>query len=794
MPAANVRTFEDNYTLRVEGSGGVYNSILVPAKKGLVSTPTLISSEDELLKLFTPNGTIEVGYNMAYYSALAALQKSDKLWFTRITNDDSTYGGVFVLEEESADIYEQVGETVAESAEITFNVSSIADLGVSVVVSDFQGGTLSDLTGKDIVIDGVGTHTVVGVDVAANTADITGDPIANTLDFAGTGFGSIDESADFATFSVNFGVENTTTSEVTITGMSAGGPDDLDGVSVYIFPDAGSEATELVVLTQKLTDNPDGDIFTLGAPVAVTSRVSTGYAGNPAVEFSMEAIASTQTSLVINNIIPTYVTTASLDSLTASLSTYMNDGSVSLFSDVLTVTEAGVASTGAWTIPALPTSASGLVAAILPVATGIADITAIDQTTATGSSALALTSADQGDWSKDIRIEILTGKEVREPDAFIIKVFNKGNLNTPLETFEVTRIPGQKNGYGRNMFVESSLESSKYIRGFSNSLVADTVLPMETVSRDINGNVVTRSFISMIAGDDGSAVTDSNMIQGMDLMSNKNSYPCSVFMDGGWTTPAYQVKIAQVCEARDDSVALLSVPYDIEVGADYANQIVSYRDNDLNLNSSYAALYSSHVKITDKYNDRTIFVAPDGYAAAAINYSASNYEIWYPPAGYRRGRLFVEDVLVKFTDAELDLLQDAEINPLRFAPGKGIAIWGQVTLSQAPSVLDRLNVRLLLNEIKPGVVKYLEGYLFELNTTTIRNLIKAQIDGYLRSVEARNGISGFYTVCNDTNNSTYDVDNNILNVDMYVKPMHSIEYINLTTILTSSGIEFSSLN
>ncbi len=67
------------------------------------------------------------------------------------------------------------------------------------------------------------------------------------------------------------------------------------------------------------------------------------------------------------------------------------------------------------------------------------------------------------------------------------------------------------------------------------------------------------------------------------------------------------------------------------------------------------------------------------------------------------------------------------------------------------------------------------------------------ITEYLNGIKADNGVSDFKVVCNSTNNTSGDIDAHILNVDVYLKPVHSIEYINFTTILTNTGVEFSSI-
>lgn len=208
------------------------------------------------------------------------------------------------------------------------------------------------------------------------------------------------------------------------------------------------------------------------------------------------------------------------------------------------------------------------------------------------------------------------------------------------------------------------------------------------------------------------------------------------------------------------------------------------------MNSSYCALYTPHLQIQDRFNDRKLFIAPDGHVAGSISFSASNYEIWFPAAGFKRGVLNVLAVSRIFDDGELDLLYTAGINPIRFTSGRGIVIWGQKTLLARPSALDRLNVRLLLIVIEPAVKNFLEDYLFDLNDEGTRTIIEGKLEGYLETIKARKGITGYDVICDETNNSPEDIDANRLIVDIFIKPSRSIEDIPVRVVITPNSISF----
>jgi len=791
MPAANVRTFERSMVPRVEGRGSVYNAIVIPAKKGPINKPVLVGDENDLLNKFTPDGTIKVGYNIGYYSALAALQQTTNLWVIRAANG-ALNGGAFVNQEgTTGKTYININETSPELKEIRFDVSNIVDASDKVTISNIQGGTPDELLGRKINIFGVGQVMFTVTDV--NGAEITLDqPISSSVHFLGTGTGKIAQSDDFISFDADYG-SGGDSDTIEVSNFSSGSSADLLNRVISFVAD-GQKFTRTVTAVNGSTITVDTNT------PSVTDQVGTGYRGFPEVNCTVNDIVDGGTELTISNITPTYITINDFDGKVLEVLADMSDGTtLAISSTVSNPNGATVTFDDGINNPSLVDTSTGEAPYTEAQAQGFEDAGAIPQPVGDlvnfnpdeFYSVMSLFSVNEGDWSKDVRVEILT-KNQKTPGTFTINVYTKNDVVRPVETFVCSRDPEAKDGYGRNTFVETVLQASKYINAISNPIIDKDVLPRETVERDSLGNIVSKTFIKFVGGDDGDAVTDSNMIFAAEKMNNKNNYPLTVFMDGGWSSPNYQRKLAEICELRDDSFAVLSIPYEIESNpVTYATDIVEYRNYSLNVNSSYAGIYTSHVKITDKYNDREIFVSPDGFAAAAINLSASNFEIWYPPAGFKRGRLFVNDVHIKFTDSDLDYLADNGINQIRFAPGKGIAIWGQRTLALVPSAFDRINIRLLLNELKPAITKYLEQFLFELNTESVRASIIATITSYLVGIHSRNGISDFKVVCDRSNNTAQDEINNTLNVDVYIQPIYSIEYINFTTVIKNNTVSFS---
>ena len=330
------------------------------------------------------------------------------------------------------------------------------------------------------------------------------------------------------------------------------------------------------------------------------------------------------------------------------------------------------------------------------------------------------------------------------------------------------------------MYVEDVLQSSNYIRALNNDAVAGTVYPKSQ-----------SSILFMNDGDDGLAITDSDMISGANAFANPDDLNVTLLLDGGYTVPAYQIALDTIAKTRMDCIAILSTPYSDEISANYLTDLVDFRKNELNLNSSYSALYTPHLQIADRFNDRKIYVSPDGYVAGAISFTANSREIWYPVAGFRRGVLNVLGVSRKLQSGELDTLVNVNINPIRFFPGRGIVIWGQKTLLSRPSALQSLNVRLLLIVIEPAIKEFLEDYLFEINDRATRAEIETKISGYLENIKGRRGVFDYDVVCDESNNTGTIIDNNQLVVDVFIKPVRAIEEIPLRIVITSTDVSFT---
>jgi len=203
----------------------------------------------------------------------------------------------------------------------------------------------------------------------------------------------------------------------------------------------------------------------------------------------------------------------------------------------------------------------------------------------------------------------------------------------------------------------------------------------------------------------------------------------------------------------------------------------------------------------DGYN---VLVAPSGTALRTYAYSDNVSELWFSPAGLRRGIVsgiesvgYVTGTLglpttfvqVNLNKGQRDALYDfsKNINPIVFFPSRGLVVWGQKTSYNATSARDRINVERLLCYIRRSLRKASMPFLFEPNDQPTRDDIKAMIDGFLGDIMMRRGLYDFVTLCDSSNNTPTRIDRNELWVDIGLKPTRAVEFIMIPIRVLSTG-------
>ena len=216
-----------------------------------------------------------------------------------------------------------------------------------------------------------------------------------------------------------------------------------------------------------------------------------------------------------------------------------------------------------------------------------------------------------------------------------------------------------------------------------------------------------------------------------------------------------------------------------------------------NINNSYAAAYYPWVRIYDSNTNQTLWAPPSIAALGVLSNTDRVQAPWFAPAGFTRGGLSegaagipVLDVSRRLTSDDRDSLYDANINPIAKFPAEGIVIFGQKTLQQTASALDRINVRRLMIYLKREVSFIASRLLFGPNTSATWDRFKGQATPLLDAVQSQYGIESFRLILDETTTTPDLIDRNIIYAKLLVKPTRAVEFFAIDFVVTNSGASF----
>lgn len=369
-------------------------------------------------------------------------------------------------------------------------------------------------------------------------------------------------------------------------------------------------------------------------------------------------------------------------------------------------------------------------------------------------------------------------------NCFRVKVWKSANSGVTLqETFVCSLSTTLSDSGGRSYLVSNRLNSSNYV----GAIAAEN--PSGTLS------VKVSPFITYLGGginddteENTGTVTSADLIRAVSDFSDTVQYPLSYLMDGGLTFPDFQVALVGLAEARQDCVVNLSTPQSLEYEPTPYRAIEDYVNANLP-NSSFYAVYTPWQLYTDS-NGTEITIPPDGFVTAQDIKIDNSFGAHEAVSGMTNGAIASRGGRIVFNSSELDSLYDNGINPILNIEGSGATIWGNKTGLAEDSPLSRKNIRKQVNEIQKDLKKKFLNRLGSVISDQTRSLITNEAIAYLRN---KKGVKEFEVICDGTNNTSEDEDNQTINVFIFVKFYNTIEFINVMAIVTPSSVSFDTV-
>lgn len=313
----------------------------------------------------------------------------------------------------------------------------------------------------------------------------------------------------------------------------------------------------------------------------------------------------------------------------------------------------------------------------------------------------------------------------------------------------------------------------------------------------------------------GQAITDStepsshyahySVQKALDIVADADVVQYDVICMPGLTNGTLRRELVDNTEKRGDALAIIDMDSEFKAKHEnsgvYANGSGSAAISDANgqdFNTSYAAAYYPPVVLAGDDAGLRVPASVAGLGVLAQSDKASGAP-WFAPAGFNRGGIKqlggnkgpqVQRPVENLNKADRDDLYQVNINPIANFPAEGPVVFGQKTLQQTPSALDRINVRRLMIYLKKNIGAVARTILFDNNVNATWNRFKAGAQPILADAKARFGLAEYKLVLDETTTTPDYVDRNIMYAKVFIKPAYAIEFIAIDFNITRSGIEF----
>lgn len=276
--------------------------------------------------------------------------------------------------------------------------------------------------------------------------------------------------------------------------------------------------------------------------------------------------------------------------------------------------------------------------------------------------------------------------------------------------------------------------------------------------------------------------------QAIQTLANPEDFDINLLVLPGvlYNQHAYVATLAiQMVESRGDCFYVMD--------SDILGQTVNGTVNAIaGIDTNYAATYHPWVKVRDTSTNQSVWVPPSVVMPQVYAFNDRVGAEWLAPAGLNRGGIGPAlQVRNRLSMDDLETLYENKINPIKQINGQGIVVWGQKTLQQRSSALDRINVRRLMINVKKFFASTANYIVFEPNVDATRQRFLNIVNPYLANIQARFGLTDFRCVMSDVNNTPDLIDQNILVGDIYLKPTKAAEYIVLNFNILSTGAIFT---
>lgn len=376
------------------------------------------------------------------------------------------------------------------------------------------------------------------------------------------------------------------------------------------------------------------------------------------------------------------------------------------------------------------------------------------------------------------KITYISGKK------FKLDLYRRITTGTELLNTYNYSLDREKDNFGKSIYIMDVFDDNYYVIPKVNESFAGTAYNLSGLVANFSG------------GTRGSEIDSADILAGWNNFRYSNKYPIAIMMDTRGDSAITINNLIQTYQPFAQGIS--AIPADND-----AQEAVDFRQG-LGIDSDDIGFYTNWAKIKDPYNNSFAWISHIGSVGKKF---AKMYDVYnaLSPAGIDEnghgGQISdweVIEVENDYTDAdvnsELELLDDAQINPIIKDDSYGLMIKGdktaQVTLSDTTFVGTRRVYKYLVENIQKQVLRLQE---FKNNDSFHRMKCRTLTESIVRPVYLDGGISNYKVVCDETNNTADVLNQRQFILDVYVTATANSQTVILRLTRTAQGVDFAVL-
>lgn len=341
----------------------------------------------------------------------------------------------------------------------------------------------------------------------------------------------------------------------------------------------------------------------------------------------------------------------------------------------------------------------------------------------------------------------------------------------------------EKDNFGKSLYIMDVFNNNIYVIPKVNASFVYTNYNLSGLTADFSG------------GTRGTDPTVEDYTTAWNTFQAKAKYPAKIFMDCNGNSVSTINTIIQTYQPYGHGISV------VPMGNDAAGA-KTYRQG-LGLDSSNVSLYTNWAKIRDDYNNSEAWISDVGSVGKKYAYMQDVYDAEapagvdenreYPHGGQLSSWTYLE-VEQSYTDADLQTLDEAQINPILKDDNYGRMIYGNKTMQSTLSSTSFIGTRRLYNNILKAVTtQIVPPQMFRINDDAHRRKARLLTTNYLEPIAGLGYLNDYYVVCDLTNNTPETLNERKFILSIYLQATPDTEFYVVNAVYVGNNVQIQEI-